>query len=426
MAKHKKILPFGVIVFLWILLIALGDFTYLIHNEGIFLLSGKSGTCFEVTDDLLLGQEDREIVGLSFDEVRDFFARRAKLENKKTFLELEWDESRGYGFVRNNLGDGKLLLTNFSRYIGSDGLETKGIFVGGALPPSSVTGVKDKDRNDSGMTFFDSERWLHIWCNTNEGILSPISNEGYAPSQWGFLGSRVLINSDEKILLSSTHRVSLDSNPLRIDRYAYFMAGETYFILGIRIINIGQMDGHYHYLYADEPWLGNFGSSDGDAGWVADRKILYEEAINPQLYSFAGMVDQGNEVIGEHGGFTRAANFIEWLGPEIPDGVFFANKYNGFQHPLSQLVPLSGNARSLGMYWGPRVLKPGESQTFFLAIGMASTIQPAVTMDRFGMAAGDPHSRFPKKPAVMARAEVEALLREYEQKDTMAVAGKSR
>lgn len=204
------------------------------------------------------------------------------------------------------------------------------------------------------------------------------------------------------------------------------MAGETYFILGIKITNIGQRDGNYYYLYADEPWLGNFGSSDGDAGWVSDRKILYEEAINPQLYSFAGMVDQGNEAIGEHGGFTPAANFIEWLGPEIPDGVFLANQYNGFQHPLSQLVPLAGDTRSLGMYWGPRVLRPGESNTFFLAIGMASTIQPAVTMDRFGMAAGDPHSRFPKKPAVRARAEVEALLHEYEQNDTMAVAGKSR
>jgi hypothetical protein len=416
MLRHKKVLRFGIIVLSWLVLIAFGDFTYLFHNEGIFLLTGKQGTCFEVTDDLLLGQEDREIVGLSFQQAQDFIAKRAKKEKKLAFLELDWNEEQGYGFVRNNLAGGRLLLTNFSRYVGSDGLKTTGIFVGGALPPSEITGVEEEDRHDSGMTYFDSQRWLHIWCNTNEGIMSPISGEAYAPSNWGFLGSKVLLNSDEQILISSTHRVILDSNPLSIERSAYFVAGETYFILGIKITNVGQRDASYHYLYADEPWVGNFGGSAGDAGWIADRRIFYEEVINPEQYSFAGMVDQGNEAIGEHGSFTRAANFIEWLGPEIPDGVFFANQYNGFQHPRSQLVPLSGDARSLGMYWGPRVLRPGQSQTFFLAIGMASTGQAGtVTMDRFGMAESDPHARFPKKPVVRARAEVESLLQQYEQ-----------
>ena len=45
---------------------------------------------------------------------------------------------------------------------------------------------------------------------------------------------------------------------------------------------------------------------------------------------------------------------------------YVANQYAGIDHDPAQRVPLYGNSRSLGMYWGPRILAPGESRTMVL------------------------------------------------------------
>lgn len=82
------------------------------------------------------------------------------------------------------------------------------------------------------------------------------------------------------------------------------------------------------------------------------------------------MIDYGNTAIGE-GPQSRVANFIEWRGFNRPDTVFFANQFDGFSHPASMLVPLSGDARSLGLYWGPKLIQPGEQQVMNLTVGMA-------------------------------------------------------
>jgi len=67
------------------------------------------------------------------------------------------------------------------------------------------------------------------------------------------------------------------------------------------------------YVYGDEPWLGNYGSSAGDVGWVADGLVLHEGAIDVNKYNFLGFYDYGNDVIVELHNFTGMANFIEWL-----------------------------------------------------------------------------------------------------------------
>ena len=80
------------------------------------------------------------------------------------------------------------------------------------------------------------------------------------------------------------------------------------------------------------------------------------------------MADYGSSALGEGHNFGHAANFIAWLGPDKPDIVFFANHYDGFAHDPQVRVPLQGDGRSIGMYWGPRTLTPGQNQLFTLAI----------------------------------------------------------
>jgi hypothetical protein len=100
------------------------------------------------------------------------------------------------------------------------------------------------------------------------------------------------------------------------------------------------------------------------------------------------MFDYGNSAIGEGHTYTGAANFIEWLGDDRPD-VYFANDGNGLSGAASPL-PLSSNTRFLGLQWGPRQLAPGDSASYQMAIGMA---------------ARNPKTGFPVKPAIRIKPE---------------------
>ena len=335
------------------------------HLEGIYLLKGKAGKSILITDDLYLGEEDFVVAGVDFEWAHTLI--HSTRHQDRPHLEVAWNEADGEGSVRNYLGGDKVLMTNFSRYRDSDGEHTHGLFIGGAFPDA----ILDKGKNNSGMSYFDGKQWSHIWCNTNEGIGSTVSPRRYAPSIWRFLGSRIVSQSDTHLVLTSDHEVEVDGIRLLMQRRVEMTAGVPDLNLTVKISNRGNGTGRYFYYYGDEPWLGDFGSAKGDIGWVDGRLIENEETVDPKTVSFAGMADFGSSTLGEGHNFGHAANFIAWLGPDKPDIVFFANKYDGFAHDPQVKVPLSGDGRSIGMYWGPRVLSPGQNQVFALAIGMA-------------------------------------------------------
>jgi hypothetical protein len=364
-AKHTIIGSIVAAVVMVFFLSGLFDISYLGHLEGFYVVKGQMGAPLQLTDDVYLGEEDSVIAGVDFAWFYSLF--RLRSQQGRPHLEVSWNEDDGVGFVRNYLGGEKVLMTSFSRYLDSNNQYTHGLFIGGALPDALLDGSK----NNSGMSYFDGQRWSHIWCNTNEGIGSTVTPHRYAPSMWRFLGSRIVSQSDQHLVLTSDHEVEVDGVLLRMERRVEMTAGMPDLKLTVRIANPGKGVGRYYYYYGDEPWLGDFGNARGDIGWVDGRMIEYEEIIDPKKVSFAGMADFGSSVLGEGHDFGRAANFIAWLGPDKPDIVFFANQYDGFAHDPLARVPLQGEGRSIGMYWGPRTLTPGQHQLFTLAIGMA-------------------------------------------------------
>jgi hypothetical protein len=351
------------------------------HFDGLFLMKGADGWHYELKDDLYMGEGDRLLYGLDFHDPRSRL--QALFDRHKPgepYLFTEWDERDGSGYVRNILPDGKQLLTFFGRYRGDDKEYVHGLFVGGALP-ASVVGQYNYYMNNTGMTYFDGGKWQHVWCVVNEGIASTTADKVSSPSQWKFLGSRVEREGEAAISLSSSHEIDLDGVPLRMERVARLVAGETYFLLRIRITNTGTKPVKYYYLYGDEPWVGNYGSAAGDVGWVQDGIINRETEVDTKKYNYAGMFDYGNSEIHEGHGFSGTANFIEWLGEERPL-VYFANQEGVRSTPGA---PLASEERFIGLQWGPRPLQPGEERTYTLAIGMAGH---------------DPRSGFPVKPEI--------------------------
>ncbi len=246
------------------------------RNEGLFLLHGRN-TLFELKDDLFLGDGDRLIYGVDYDSPAFFLSSLFNTQSPsekpgEPYLDVHWDDKDGSGYVVNHFGDGRKIFTSFSRFEDSDGLETHGLFVGGGLPAN----VREDDMlkmNETGMAYFNGKRWEHLWCNVNEGLGSGKTMLPITPASWKFLGSRVL-NTGKSTAIESSHEAVVDGVPLRIDRYAYFRPGEPYFLLSIRIKNVGNEAANYYYCYGDDPWLGDFGSSKGNVGWTRDR--LYQ------------------------------------------------------------------------------------------------------------------------------------------------------
>jgi hypothetical protein len=336
--------------------------------EGIFLLRGDHGAVWELKDDLFLNEGPRYIFGIDFHK-EYLISHTGSRNSTKTVphLYFEWNDKAGDGFVRNYLPDGKQLFTSFGRFIDDSGARVSGLFIGGGLP-SSVKEDAELKKNDTGIAYYNGVRWVHIWCTANEALSNFSSFEPIYPSRWRFLGGKVLAYDGEDLILKSSHDITNGAVPLRMDRYAYFRAGETYFILEIVIKNTGRQATTFFYLYGDEPWLGDYGSSEGNVGWAADGIHRFEGYIDTEKNHFAGLYDYGNEMIGEPHTFTRVANFLEWNGSESPK-VYFANNVDYVTRDTK--TPLSGNSRFIGLNWGPRTLEPGQTVTYLLAIGMA-------------------------------------------------------
>ena len=360
------------------------NFTITGNFEGLFLLRGTDGYWFEIKDDLLLNEGRRYIAGIDFEPAKKLIRSLRHIGSPPDgYLSVEWNDKLGDGYVRNYLPGGRQLLTCLSRFIDDDGKAVKGIFVGGGLPAN----VHDDDRlkeNETGMAYYDGTRWYHLWCNVNEALFSMNRFEPIPPSAWTFLGSRVLNREETHVLLESVHEAVIDGVPLRINRYAAFRAGETYFLLSVYITNIGSRPVTYSYQYGDEPWLGNYGSSAGNVGWTADGLKQFVGRLPTGKYTYAGFFDHGNNVIGEQHRFTDMADFIEWFGTERPE-LYFSNGPYDNPNPPGRPIPLAGNTRFIGLLWGARTVQPGETVNYTLAIGMAER---------------DPATGLPKKPAV--------------------------
>ncbi|WP_298439319.1 hypothetical protein [Geobacter sp.] len=352
------------------LFLSIVHFRFYGHLEGIYVLKGKTGG-FEVKDDLIFGDEDRIVLALPAEPIFKFLRGDVGHAMGITRLDKEWFRFDGSGYVRSYLADGTSFLMCFSRFIDSAGLETKGVFVGGGLP-FDLENDRRASMSESGMAYYNGKEWLHIWCNVNESIASWHHPEiPIAPSTWRFLGSSVRKKTEDELVLTSSHEVDIDGTPFRIDRTASFKAGSRHTTLAITISNVGQVPAGYFYVYGDEPWVGEYGSSAGNVGWVQDRLIKHEATINPLHYGWAGYFDYGNDAAGEKHDHSGVANFIEWQAGLRPDLVYFSNKIGTFAEESARVPLASDNNRVIFLQWGPRMLSPGQSETIILSVGMA-------------------------------------------------------
>ena len=351
--------------------------------EGFFILEGEKGYWLELTDDLVPEDAARLLWAMP----RYPFSKTvesSKCDNsQQPCIEFKWDKSHGRGFIKNTWPDGSKLVINLGRFKDSNGKYPFGIFIGGGLPPSDPD-YRFMNNEATGMTYFDGRRWYHVWCNSNEGLVSPAAPFLVSyPSDWAFKGSRVLENDGKNLTIESRHRLSLNGVPVDTHRILFYTAGKSYVILATEFTNRGKAPLPLQYMYGDEPWIGDFGSSAGDVGWMDRELILTERQIDTQQHTYFGMYDYGNELAGEDHCFTGIANFIEWNRNERPEKAYISNFSGGVINPDKAVPLVSRTNRFIGLQYGPYILQPGESFSFTIAVGMAGR---------------DPKTGFPIKP----------------------------
>ena len=356
--------------------------------EGLYLLASP-GKILTVTDDLFPEDADYLVTGFAL----SWFNKSVLAEKSDAMsgsnLIVRWNEKQGRGYVKNFYNDGRKLLINLSRFKNEEGVLSSGVFVGGGLP----TGDPDsriKDKDETGMSYFDGNRWYHIWCSVNEAVLPAWGpSKPVYPQQWRFLGSRVLENSPNNISIVSHHWFAIDGVPLFVEKYFFYEAGDSYFTLITRVKNVGVKPVAFYYLYGDEPWVGHFGSAKGNVGWLKDGLVKTEREIDTSLNSYAGLIDYGNDLAGESRRFSGKANFIEWDKSSRPDMAYFSNVAGRIDKTKGGKLPLnSDSCRFLGLEWGPRQLAPAQTFSFTLAIGMADNdattgfpVKPVTTLN---------------------------------------------
>jgi len=323
---------------------------------GLYLLRGAGAAPLELADDLLLGEGDRVIAGVSLSPLREVARAGDAIRGGGAWLESEWDPALGRGIVRNHLPDGTELVTLLSRFHngGDDGEDRHGVFIGGSLPDVALDVAL---MNESGMAYRDREgRWFHIWCNANEAIWDVGAGKEIDTWEYRYLASNVLVRDARHVVIESAHEIVVSEVPLRMTRVAQFTAGQPYVLLGVTLENVGASPVRFMFLYGDEPWVGDFGVAYGNLGWTSDGIFADEVQIEHVTHRWAGIVDTK----------SAKANFLAWLGRELPTRVYVSNAVG----KLSPGVPLASGEIFIGTEWHWE-LGPGESRQLLLAVGMA-------------------------------------------------------
>ncbi len=376
-----------IIVNVSIALVALSHevFDFTSSNSALYITKNKHGK-IEIKRDLLFEESDSLLYMINLNPIFRIFTKEIAVAKNKPILELTWDIKSGRGNIKQFRPDGTMFSLTLSRF--KEGhANPQGLFIGGELPLADAD--LSEEHNTSGFSYYDGNEWHHIWCALNEGIRIYGTNILIMPSTWKYLGSKVLKNSQEEIILESNHeaRFNIDYGPnnlgiLRMKRQLLFRAGDDYFIVRTKLSNIGNNIINYGYIVGDEPWIGDFGSSYGDVGWYQGGLIEREDYLSPFHYNYAGYWDRGNHAAGEKGSFSGYANFIQWFSP-VPSFVYFANQ---FDKCCSKSIPLwSNDNRVINLLWNNQGLLPGQSKQYVLA---------------FGMARINPLTGFPQKPQV--------------------------
>ena len=290
-------------------------------------------------------------------------------------IDSGWDPVNGRGIVRVDRVDGSRVELRFH-----DGFEgyTGGLVLGSQNGPAFRYWPPGVDPEGKPLA---------IWCAQDESIRDRSRDLEYS---WGwsenlgtgpggvplrYLRGAVIQEGDDGLTLVSEHA----AEPLHVVRRARVRPDGTV-LMHARFTNTAQHEFNFDLWTGDDPWVGEYGTAEGDRGWFGGLVFDDERSLPGDQVGCLGVVDR-DVVLGEgEAARTFAVANAFCLSPSSPrpDQVHFANRFaHGPDdvHPGSALEGSTMTAFNLG--WVDLELAPGEQLELSYSLGMADASGPA-------------------------------------------------
>ena len=288
------------------------------------------------------------------------------------WLESQWDPKTGRGVVTHHQPGEGTLTTSF--HVGYPGY-TGGLVIGG-YSSSGLAWVPEHPRPGFPT--------INVFCAQDESIWDRDERQEYSygwSENFGtgpdgqrleYVSGRVLEATRDSVVLTSENRAGC----YEVRKLAATWATARFWILGTRITNRCAHAVHFDFFSGDDPWIGTYKSSDGDVGWTPLGFVRNETRLELGDFAEGGLVDLGNQALGQsEGSFSNQANFIA-LDPTLPlpDEADFANRFAHGQSEVDPKRPLDNKSMTaLNLGWLRRKLDPGQSMRVAFALGLAVT-----------------------------------------------------
>ncbi len=292
------------------------------------------------------------------------------IASQNVYFELDWDPDTGRGSISQTLVNGdRYVLCLQCGYNGYTG----GLWIG--------------NLDGSGFEYFPAEpangfESLNIFCAQDESLILADSGleysngwsenigEGPDGEKLEYISGKILENSEKKIVLKSINQ----GGCIEETRYLQWSAGEQYFIIAAHFRNICKSPVVFDFWTGDDPWIGEYKTSEGDVGWTPHGFIRKETELNGWGLEAIGMVDLGDKSKKNNGNstFSGVANFMSLPSSQEPPQ--YAYIANSFAHNTDDISDQLLNNKTMTAYnlgWGERRLEPDDVWRVAYALGRA-------------------------------------------------------
>ena len=280
-----------------------------------------------------------------------------------------WSPTNGRGTVLIDRPDGGRIELRFH-----DGFEgyTGGLVLGSQNGPAFRYWPPGVDQ---------AGKPLAIWCAQDESIRDRGRDLEYS---WGwsenlgtgpggvplrYLRGSVIEEGSGGLTLVSEHA----AEPLHVVRRAR-VRPDGAVLMDVRFTNTAQREFHFDLWTGDDPWVGEYGTAEGDRGWFGAQVFDDERSLPADQTGCLGVVDR-DVVLGEGEearSFAVANAFcLSPMSPK-PDQVHFANRFAHSPDDVDPARPLEGSTMTaFNLGWVDLKLAPGEQLSLAYALGMA-------------------------------------------------------
>jgi hypothetical protein len=313
-------------------------------------------------------------------------------------IENGWDPDTGRGSLTIHTPAGERIEVHLQdRFPGYTG----GLALGSQDRPACVVHPADGGEAQAVWCAQDESLVLHTDDGPLEYSFGWSENLGQGPDgvPLHYLGGAIQSHDARGLLLAARHFAP----PFLVERWLLVDPGGA-LLLRTRITNLRPAPLVFDWWAGEDPWVGRYGTADGDVGWAPGRGLILNEASLDPPPRALGIADQPSGLANAFVLGPDEDHAAPGRGTPTPDHVLFANRFAHAPGEVDPTRPLeAGSITAFNVGWTDRGLEPGESWEVSYALGRAERRDGTLAPPALDPAAWDrlhsaPSLPFPPEP----------------------------